>query len=71
MCTSAVLIYITKYFILCKPLFLKKRKEDSFSSVKPTKIFFSKEICFAYYIDSRYHVLLVILTSFQVFQTNS
>ena len=23
MCTSAVLIYITKYFILCKPLFFK------------------------------------------------
>ncbi|WP_207658565.1 hypothetical protein, partial [Eubacterium sp. AF22-8LB] len=61
------LFFVNPFF---KKIF-KKRKEDSFSSVKPTKIFFSKEICFAYYIDSRYHVLLVILTSFQVFQTNS
>ena len=28
MCTSAVLIYITKYFPSCKPLFLKKLKKE-------------------------------------------
>ena len=35
MCTSAVLIYITKYFILCKPLFLKslKKEKDTLSSI--------------------------------------
>ena len=47
MCTSAVLIYITKSFPSCKPLFLKKfkkKKEDSFSPVKPTKIFFRQNL---------------------------
>ena len=57
MCTSAVLIYITKYFSSCKPLFskiLKKRKEDSFSSVKPTRIFSLPKFVFDTKNDSRY-----------------
>ena len=57
MCTSAVLIYITKYLPSCKPLFLKKfkkRKEDSFSSVKPTRIFSPLKFVFDTKNDSRY-----------------
>ena len=69
MCTSAVLIYITKSFPSCKPLFLKilkKRKEDSFSSVKPTRIFSLPKFVFDTKNDSRYQFYcLLFLQKYQ------
>jgi len=35
MCTSAVLIYITKYFPSCKPLFLKNLKKGQKKNLLP------------------------------------
>ena len=35
MCTSAVLIYITKYFPSCKPLFFKKFKKGQKKNLFP------------------------------------
>ena len=68
-CTSAVLIYITKSFPSCKPLFLKffkKRKEDSFSPVKPNKIFSPSKFVFDTKNDSRYQFYcLLFLQKYQ------
>ena len=77
--TSAVLIYITKSFLLSQPLFLlffvffltifmyavslSRKKRDSFSSVKPTRVLFFW-ICFWHSIMIRAIICLVIQQSF-------